>query len=100
MIVIIGFLHFNIDSGTIFIFAKQVKDYGMCANIAQETLCLCIEYFQFGLLEDDPQDFLANSFIFCDFVEKHIIYDVQLFDECQLFCTCLQYCRFLSFCIS
>lgn len=72
----------------------------MCSDIAQETLRLCIYYLQFWLLEDDPQDFLTNIFIFCNFVEKHIIYDIQLLDEFLLFCTCLQCSRFLSFCIS
>lgn len=95
--VIIGVLHFNINSCPIFVFTKQIKNYRMCPNITQETLCLCIYYLQFWLLEDDPQDLLANSIIFGYFVEKHIIYYIQLFDERLLLCTCLQCCRFLSF---
>ena len=96
MVIIIGLLHLHVNPGAILILAKQVKDYGVCSDIAQETLRLSVYYLQFWLLEDDPQDFLTNSVIFCNFMEKHIIYDIQLFYECQLFCTCLQYCWFLS----
>ena len=57
----------------------------MGAEVAQKQLGVGLDDFEFGLLQQNAQDFLAYRRIFGDFLEKWVVHDVKTGDESIFF---------------
>ena len=57
----------------------------MGAEIAQKKLGIGLNDFEFGLLQQNAQDFLAYIRVFGDFLEKWVVHNVETGDESMLF---------------